>query len=325
MACSDLDGERANLQKIRFGLDHACSFDAMLHDDSIEIVVNLTPPQAHAGISLAAIDAGKSVYSEKPMALTRQEARLLIDAATRRGVHLCCAPDTILGAGVQHCRELVQRGEIGTVTSAVAHVLSPGHESWHPNPAFFYQRGGGPLMDMGPYFIAALAVLLGPVRNVAAMAQRPRAVRTIPGDLIEVEVPTHVAAVLGFEGALATLTTSFDVLATQNPYLELHGSQGTLVCPDPSEFSGLLRLWKDGQWKDLPSPYEYQTDHRGIGVVDLACALRLSRNPRMSSQLGYHIVDTMEAIAESAIRRCHIPVFSSFEQPAAMPCGKLEG
>ena len=220
----------------------------LLADPDVDTVLNLTIPAAHAEIALAAIAHGKDVYGEKPLAATFAQAREMVAAADAAGVRLGCAPDTVLGTGTQTARAAIDAGLIGTPIAASAVMITPGHERWHPNPDFYYREGGGPLLDMGPYYVAALVQLLGPVRSVIGAAGRPRAERVIAsgpraGERIPVEVDTHVTGVLEHEsGALSTITTSFDGMATTAAPIEVHGERGTLAVPDPNNFDGDVRL-----------------------------------------------------------------------------------
>ena len=226
----------------------ACSVDELLSDPRIQIVVNLTPPAVHAGVAMAVLLAGKSVYNEKPLALTCEDAHKMIEMATSGGLRIGCAPDTILGAGLQTCRKLIDDGAIGLPIAATAFMLCHGHESWHPDPEFYYQVGGGPMFDMGPYYLTALVSLLGPVSRVSGSDRASFSERVIgsspkKGQKIKVEVPTHVTGLLDFaNGAMGTIITSFDVWSHTLPHLEIYGSEGTLSLPDPNTFGGPVRL-----------------------------------------------------------------------------------
>ncbi|MBN1260037.1 MAG: Gfo/Idh/MocA family oxidoreductase, partial [Anaerolineae bacterium] len=242
-ACADRIPARARACAGRFGI-LALEPEALLASPEVDIVLNLTPPAAHYAVSLAAIRAGKHVYSEKPLAATFEEGKALLEAARQHDVLIGCAPDTFLGQGIQTCRQVIAAGRIGLPVAATAFMVCHGHEDWHPAPDFYYQPGGGPLFDMGPYYLTALVHLLGSLRRVGAFARASfpqRTVASVPGQerILEVAVHTHYAASLEFEtGALATLVMSFDVWQANLPHLEIYGSQGSLFCPDPNTFAG---------------------------------------------------------------------------------------
>jgi predicted dehydrogenase len=331
-AVADIDTARAGQQAAEHGVPRALSVDALLTDPGIQIVVNLTVPKVHAAVSLAAIAAGKHVYSEKPLAVTRAAGQQLLEAATEHGVRLGCAPDTFLGGGQQTCRKLIDDGWIGEPVAAVAFMMSHGPESWHPNPDFFYQVGGGPLLDMAPYYLTSLVNLLGPVRRVAGSARASFAERiaTSPehfGRRLPVEVATHVAALLDFAaGPTATLITSFDVWHANLPRIEIYGSEGTLSVPDPNIFGGVVRVRRAGAagWSDAPLLFDDQVG-RGIGVADLAYAISSGRPQRASGELAYHVLDVMQAVVESSEADRHVALESACGRPAPLPLGLLRG
>jgi len=238
--CADLEPERARRLEAEHGIPAAPSTEALLADPEVELVLNLTVPAAHAEVSLAAVSHGKHVYSEKPVAVTLEDGRRVLEAAERAGVRVGCAPDTFLSGSLQACRRLVDEGAIGEPVAAVAFFAEHGHEAWHPAPDFYYEPGGGPLLDMGPYYLTALVSLLGPIARVAGSARASFPERVIGngprrGERIEVRVPTHVAGVVDFAGgAIGTLVTSFDVWGSTLPRIEVYGSEGSLSVPDPN-------------------------------------------------------------------------------------------
>jgi predicted dehydrogenase len=327
LACADLDLARAKAQAAAYGVPRACTPDQLLADDAIELVVNLTIPAAHAAVAAACIDAGKSVYNEKPLAVARPDGERLLAAARVRGVRVGAAPDTFLGAGLQTCRALIDAGAIGEPVAATAFMLGHGPEGWHPNPQFFYAEGAGPLFDMGPYYLTTLIALLGPVARVSGAARISFPTRTISsqpfaGETIQVAVPTHVAATLEMvRGPIATLITSFDVWHSQLPRIEVYGSLGTIVVPDPNTFGGpvLLRRAADEAWHEQPLEHGYGENSRGLGVADMALALREGRPHRASGEMAYHVLDLMHAIYESAESGRHIAPTSQCAQPEALP------
>jgi len=331
-ACADLVEEKAKAKAAEFGC-RAMTVEDLLADPQIRIVVNLTVPGAHAAVAMAAVEAGKSVYNEKPLTIERQEGRRLLEAAAARGVRVGCAPDTFLGAGLQTCRKLLDDGAIGQPVAATAFMLCHGHESWHPAPEFYYRRGGGPMFDMGPYYLTALVSLLGPVRRVTGSARVTFPQRTITsqpkaGTVIDVEVPTHVAAVLDFvDGAVATLVTSFDVWAAVHPPIEVYGSDGTLSVPDPNGFGGTVRLKRPGDrdWTEVPHTHGYADNSRGLGVADLAAALRSGRAHRASGELAYHVLDVMHAIHDASATGRHVELQSTCQRPAPLPASLAPG
>ncbi|MGH2390704.1 MAG: Gfo/Idh/MocA family protein [Chloroflexota bacterium] len=322
-ACADLDPARAQARAEEFGVPRACTVDELLADPTIELVLNLTVPQAHASVGQAVLGAGKSLYLEKPLALDREDGRALLETARARGLRVGAAPDTFLGAGLQTCRALIDEGAIGDPVAAIAHMLCHGHESWHPDPAFYYKRGGGPLFDMGPYYLTALVSLLGPVRSVVGAARAAFPERTITsrpraGERITVEVPTHTAAVLEFaSGPIATLVMSFDVWQSEAPRLEIHGSAGSLSVPDPNTFAGPVRLYRAAEpgWKEAPLIPGYVDNSRGIGVADMAAAIREGRPHRANGDLAYHVLDVMQAIHETAVSGRRLTIGSTCERP----------
>lgn len=333
VACADLIVERAQERATEYGVPRACTTDELLADPEIDIVVNLTTPDAHGEVGLLAIEAGKSVHNEKPLALTRDEGRQLLEAASARGVRIGCAPDTFLGGGLQTCRKLIDDGAIGEPVGATAFMLCPGHESWHPSPAFYYQLGGGPMFDMGPYYLTALISMLGPVKRVTGSARITFPERTITsqplyGTVVEVETPTHVAGILEFaSGAVGTILTSFDVQASALPPIEIYGSEGTLAVPDPNIFGGPVRVRRSpaADWEEIPLTHGYTENSRGIGVADMAYALRSGRAHRANGELAYHVLDVMQAFLDSSLEGRHIELSSTCSRPTPLPVGLRHG
>jgi predicted dehydrogenase len=326
-ACADIDATRAAAAAEQFGIPRACTPDELLADPSIDIVINLTPPTAHAVVSLAAIAAGKHVYSEKPLGVDAAEGRSILEAADAAGVRVGCAPDTFLGAGLQTARRLIDDGAIGTPVAAAAFVGNHGPEAWHPNAEIFYRRGGGPLFDLGPYYLTALVGLLGPVRRVTGSARASFAERTAPDRRIPVTIPTHLAGILDFEaGPIATITASFDVWGTLTPHIEIHGETGSLSLPDPNGFGGPVRLFRPGSdaWEDVPLTHD-ERPSRGIGVADMAEAIRTGRPHRASGALGQHVLEIAEAIHAASASGAHVQIASTCPRPEPLPAGMLPG
>lgn len=293
--------------------------------DDVDIILNLTIPAAHHDVALAAIDAGKPVYTEKPLAATTKQAREILDAAAQAGVAVGCAPDTVLGTGIQTARAALDSGQIGKPIAAAAFMTTPGHERWHPAPEFYYQPGGGPLLDMGPYYLTALITLLGPIRRVAGMASTPQPTRTtVAGKTFPVDVATHVTGVLEHtNGALSTLLMSFEVWAADLPRIEVYGTGGSLSVPDPNGFHGPVRIFRAGSetWADQPEAGGYPNAARGYGLSDFARAIRSGGQPRASGDLAYHVLDVMESLLTAAQTGNSVPVTSTVERPAPVPGG----
>ena len=327
VACADLVPERAQAKAAEFSIPKACSVDELLADPEIDIVLNLTIPNAHAAVAFAAVDAGKSVYNEKPLTISRQDGMKLLRRASEKGVLVGCAPDTFLGAGLQTCRDVINSGAIGTPVAATAHMLCHGHESWHPDPEFYYKVGGGPMFDMGPYYLTALIHLMGPVQQVAGIANITFPERTITsepkkGTTITVDTPTHIAGLMNFaNGAAGTVVTSFDVWAANMPLIEVYGTKGSLSVPDPNGFGGTVRFWQTDKraWEDVPVTRLYAENSRGIGVADMACALRTGRPHRANGELAYHVLDIMHAFHDSSKDRTFVTLESTCSQPKTLP------
>jgi predicted dehydrogenase len=328
VACADAVPERAAERGAEYGVPAVRTVAELLAEPSIEVILNLTTPDAHAPVAQAALDAGTGVYNEKPLAIALDDGKRLVETARTRGVRLGAAPDTFLGGGLQTCRQLIDEGAIGEPVAATAFMLIPGHERWHPQPDFYYQAGGGPLFDMGPYYLTALISLLGPVRRVTGSTRVTFAERTIhtgprAGERIAVEVPTHQAALLDFgRGPIATLVTSFDVWASQAPKLEIYGSEGSLGLPDPNTFGGPVRMRGAGSviWRDVPVTRPYTKNSRGLGLADLAAGLRAGalQAHRASGELAYHVLEVMHAVELASRESRHIEIASTCERPAPM-------
>lgn len=321
-ACADLEPARAADLAKRGGFA-AVSTDDLLADPGIEIVLVLTPPAAHAAVSMAAIAAGKHVYSEKPLATDRAGAAAILAAADAAGVRVGGAPDTFLGGGLQTARSMIDDGAIGTPLTANASAAYLGPERWHPNPGIFYAPGGGPLLDLGPYYVAALVNLLGPVRRVAAIGRGVGSQRVIgsgprAGDTIVSEVPTSVVGNLEFaSGAIAGLTASFDIVASDVPHLEIHGTAGSLVLGDPNWFDGPVRYRPRGAtaWEDIPLRFD-ATVGRGVGLADMINAIRSGTPHRASGAFAFHVLDVLLTLEAAATAERWLPVGSSVERPA---------
>ncbi|YCK80515.1 Gfo/Idh/MocA family oxidoreductase [Arthrobacter sp. D3-18] len=330
VAVADLDPARAQAVADSYEGVRALTVDHLLAADDVDLVLNLTIPAAHADIALKAVAAGKSVYGEKPLAATTAEARQVLDAAAAAGVTVGCAPDTVLGTGIQTARKAIDDGRIGSPVSATATMATPGHERWHPNPDFYYQPGGGPLLDMGPYYVSALVTLLGPVVSVVGAASHTRSERTIgsgprQGQKVPVDIDSHVTGVLVHaSGALSTLFMSFDAVKTKSPNIEIHGETGSLIVPDPNHFDGDVQLFALGaeDWETLPVSAGYVDSGRGFGIADLA-ATPAGQEPRAGGQLAFHALDVMESVLESAKSGKAVAIQSTASRPAVVELTEL--
>ena len=329
VACADLDVERAKAKAAEYGV-RGDTVEELLADPDIEMIVNLTVPQAHGPVCLQALEAGKHVYVEKPLSATREEARQVLELAERKGLRVGGAPDTFLGGGIQTCIKLIEDGWIGTPIGATAFMVGGGPESWHPSPEFFYQKGGGPMFDMGPYYLTALIALLGPIARVtgsAGISFPERLITSQPkfGQKVRVETPTHVAGVLDFAaGPIGTILTSFDVKGgSLLPRIEVYGSEGTLQVPDPNTFGGPVRVWRAGakEWSEIPLTHGKTENARGVGAADMAKAIRAGREHRASGELAYHVLEAMFGIHDASAQGAHYAMKSTCRKPAPLPLG----
>jgi predicted dehydrogenase len=327
-ACVDAVPGRAEQLAGRYGAS-VRSLDEVLQDDAIDAIVNLTPPLAHEAVTRAALEAGKATFSEKPLGVEFAEGEGLVELARTNNVALGCAPDTFLGVGLQTARAVIDRGDIGEPLAANAFMLGSGPESWHPSPTIFYQRGAGPLFDMGPYYLTTLVQLLGPARSVSASARISRAQRLIGsepmrGQLIEVEVPTHVGALVEFAaGPIASLVTSFDVQATRYDNIEVYGTDATLSVPNPNTFDGPVRIKRVGDegWTDLDLLPARVPQRRGIGLADMMWAQRTGRPHRASASLALHVLEIMTGALAAADAGRRIDLRTTSERAAPLPIG----
>ena len=331
VACADMLPERACAKAEEFSIPRVCTVEEMLADPTLDLIINLTIPQAHYSVALQAVSAGKSVWNEKPLTITRADGQALLRAARASGVLVGCAPDTFLGAAHQTCRKLIDEGWIGEPVAATAFMTCRGHESWHPDPEFYYQVGGGPMFDMGPYYLTALVNLLGPVKRSTGATRISFPERTITsekkfGEVIPVEVPTHIVGVLDFaSGPIGTIITSFDVMHARLPSIEIYGTHGSMSVPDPNGPGGQVQINRHGAWMEIPHTHPYASMSRSMGVADMAYALRSGRPHRASGDLAYHVLDIMHAIHDASRSDAHVYLESSVERPAPMPMYLREG
>lgn len=325
---ADLDIERAAAVGAAEGVPGG-SVDELLADPEVDIVLNLTIPAAHADISLRALEAGKHVYGEKPLTVTLAEARTVRELAQQRGLWVGCAPDTVLGTGIQTARRAVDDGLIGRPVAATATMAIPGHEAWHPNPDFYYAPGGGPLYDMGPYYLHALITLLGPVAQVSAVASHPRDERVIAtgpraGERVPVLTETHITGLLEHVGgATTTLTMSFDTVGTRAVPIEVHGLEGSLIVPDPNEFTGTTLLKVRGKdWEALPVSAGYEGSARGFGLLDYH-RTAAGDVPRADAGIAFHALEIMETMMTSSVEGRRLELGPAASRPAAVPLTSL--
>jgi predicted dehydrogenase len=331
IALSDANPAAAEARAAEFGIP-ARSVDAVLADPAVEIVLNLTVPKAHVEVGLRAIAAGKHVHSEKPLGVTVAEARKLIEAAAAKGLRVGCAPDTFLGGAHQTARQSIDEGLIGRPVGGAAFFMCPGHERWHPNPGFYYLGGGGPMLDMGPYYVTDLVNLLGPVASVSGMATRTRSERLVTskplaGSRVPVEVSTHFAGTLAFvSGATVSMTMSFDVARHKHVPIEIYGETGSLIVPDPNYFGGRIEFATASEdWREVPIRHAYADgNYRILGVADMAQAIRADRPHRASGALAFHVLEVMEAFQTSSDSGSVIPMTTRPERPAPLPAGGLD-
>ena len=332
VSCADIVPEVAQAK----AEEHDCiaqSVEELLANPDVELVINLTIPAVHAEVSIKALEAGKHVHCEKPLAVELEDGKRVIELAKEKGLKVGCAPDTFMGAGLQTCRKILDDGWIGHPVSGSAFMMSRGPEGWHPNPAFFYERGAGPLFDMGPYYITALVHLLGPVKRVMAITSKAFEVRTATckeqfGKQLPVDVPTHNVGALEFHsGAVFTMTISFDVHKHLHKPIEIYGTEGSMQVPDPNTFKGPVQVWTatEKKWKDQALSHPYADNMRGIGAADMAMSIREGTQQRTSGELAYHVLEVMHAFEASSDSGKEVILESKPAQPEALPLGLIEG
>jgi predicted dehydrogenase len=343
-ACADLNQKLAEERAVEYGVK-AMNTKDLLSSNEIDIVLNLTVPVAHFDVSMAAVKAGKHVYSEKPLTLSLKDGLALAKVAKAKKVKVCCAPDTILGGSHQLARKAIDDGLVGKITSGTAVIMGHGMEHWHPNPDFFFKPGGGPVLDMGPYYIGNLINLIGPVKRVAALSSMASKTRTISsqprnGEKIKVKTPTNFHALLEFaNGATVTLLASWDVWAHRHANMELYGTGGSLYVPDPNFFGGdVLATAKNGAPEPLPKwdhPFgvdnqkngagDMVANYRSAGVADLADAVKKHRDARCSIDRALHAVEIMTAIQKSGETGKFVDIKTKCTQPKLLSPDEARG
>ncbi|WP_059105668.1 Gfo/Idh/MocA family protein [Shouchella shacheensis] len=322
-AVADINRGRAEQQAEKYGIDRVLSVEELIRDEEIELVLNLTIPAVHAEIALAALSAGKHVYGEKPLAITLDEGKQILELAKAKGLLVGNAPDTFLGGAHQTARSIIEAGRIGTPISATAFMMNHGHEHWHPDPHFYYQEGAGPMFDMGPYYLTALVNMMGPAKRVTGstgMAYQERRISSQPlaGESIIVKTPTQINGIIDFtSGAVASIITSFDTWHHRLPHIEIYGTEGSLSVPDPNQFGGdvFVRGEKDEEWNFVPSQYGHTDNSRGVGLADMAAAILEGRTPRASGDLSYHVLEMMHGFHYASERGEHYKMTSSCTKP----------
>ena len=343
--CASLDEAESRAKAEQFGIPRVATPDEVIADPNIDCILNLTIPAAHAPISLAALEAGKHVYSEKPFVTDMEDGKKILALAKQKGLYVGNAPDTFLGGRMQTCQELLDSGVIGDATGVSAFVATRGVDRYHPNPDFYYAHGGGPLFDLGPYYLTAMVAMLGPISRVAGMAKKTyeeRMIGSLPrrGEMMKVEVGTHINSLLQFEnGVQGNLFTSFDVWDTQLPRIEIYGTKGTICLADedptdgPNVFGGqvLYKTQADARWSDRPrvrlqehwnvasNTRDYNDEHRGLGLVDMAYAIQNKRPCRASGDMAMHVFEVMTKILESAATNQFSDIESRCAKPGLLP------
>lgn len=324
---ADMRPEASQARAAEFGL-RSMSIDEMLASPDIQLIINLTIPRAHVEVGLKALASGKHVYSEKPLGINFAEGKTLLDAANKAGLRIGSAPDTFLGGSHQQARAVVDSGALGQIVGGTAFFQCPGHEAWHPDPAFYYDIGGGPVLDMGPYYITDLVNLLGPIARVSAMSSRLRNQRPVlsepkQGQIMDVKVDTHVTGSLGFaNGAVVQVALSFDVPAHKHVPLELYGTEASLIVPDPNFFGGDVELRKRGRdeaWANVPVTQPYADgNYRSMGVADMAQGILDNRPHRANGDLALHVLEVMEAFETASREGRTIDIKTPVERPAPL-------
>lgn len=333
-AICDLDVEKTKTAAEKYHINLILGYEEMLACEEIQIILNLTTPQSHYKICKDILNAGKHAYVEKPLSLHTEEGKELVELAKSKKLLLGCAPDTFLGAGIQTAIKAINDGLVGEVIGATAFMMCHGHESWHPDPEFYYQAGGGPMFDMGPYYLTALVSMIGPVSEVVGMNQITFPERIITseqkfGEKVPVEVPTHVNGLLKFaNGAIGNIITSFDVWGSTLPRIEIYGTRGSLVVPDPNCFDGkvLIKQYFDKDFQELPLTSIYSMNSRGVGLSDLAnCVITESTENRASGALACHILEIMHALHVSQEEKTFIPITTTCTRPKQMESYLVKG
>jgi predicted dehydrogenase len=322
--CADIDAERAKAQAAAYDVPGSGSVEQALDHPGVGLVVNLTTPAAHAQVAAAAVRAGKHVWNEKPLTLDVATGQHLLELARAANLRVGCAPDTVLGAGIQSARRLIAQGGIGSPLSALTLLQGPGPEGWHPDPEFLFAKGAGPLFDLGPYYLSALATIFGPASRVAGVSRQARTTRSVgrgpkQGTEFPVQVPTYTAALAEYAaGQAAQLLFSWDSPLSRHGFLEITGTEATLAVPDPNRFDGDLRIRRVGDDDWAPIPSAGARAGRGMGVIDMARAILAGEPHRASGDMALHVLEMMTKIDLSAATGHFEPVETTFGTPAPL-------
>jgi predicted dehydrogenase len=332
VAAADIKPDVAKAKAAEWGIPKSCSVEELLADPQVEVVLNLTVPKAHGPVALASLDAGKHIYMEKPLAITRADGLAIMAKARDKNLRVGCAPDTFMGSGIQTARHAIDAGRIGRPVAFEAFMMCPGHESWHPSPEFHYQVGGGPMYDMGPYYLTALLNLLGPVKRLCGLAtiEIPRRIATSAskyGVVMDVQTPDHVLGLMEFQnGAAGTIVQSFATWHGLNGVLTIHGTEGAIQVPDPNRFDGVVKFRgkDDKDWIDLPPVFSHDYG-RAVGLAEMAKAIRSGREFRATGEQGMYVLDLMQGFLDSSEQGRHYQPSTQYLRPQPMPVGKEFG
>lgn len=328
LGCADVLPERAKAAAETYHLPKKYQTPEELYNDGdVDIVINLTTPGSHFEVCSKALEAGKHTYVEKPLSISLEDGAKLAALAESKGLRIGGAPDTFLGGGIQTCRKLIDDGWIGEPVSATAFLVGHGHESWHPDPEFYYKAGGGPMFDMGPYYLTALINLIGPVKRITGSTRitfPQRRITSEPkyGQMIQVDVPTHIAGVMDFaNGAVGTIITSFDSWGGNLPRIEIYGAEGSMSVPDPNGFGGeiLVKRWDHKEWSAMPFSHGYTENSRGLGVAEMADAIMANRPHRASGTLTHHVLEAMHGFHIASDTEKHYHMQTPGIRPERLP------
>ena len=332
-ACSDMNMERAKASAAKYGIPQVQTVDELMANPEVDIVLNITIPAGHFEICERALLAGKHAYVEKPLSVTMEQAKRLVALADEKGLYLGCAPDTFLGGGLQTCRQILDSGEIGEPVAATAFFGHHGPERFHPDPAFLYKEGAGPMLDIGPYFLTSLVSMLGPAKTVCGMTHSGFERRTITfdcpkkGETFPVETPSHVTGTVQFaSGITATVLTSFDLWGHTLPFMEIYGTKGTLRLPNPDTFGGPVAILKAGEstFREVPVTMPYSENSRGVGLADMAWSIAEGRQHKAQGRMALHVLEILKAFLASAEQQQYITLETSCTRPEAFPAGGVK-
>lgn len=331
-ACADINKAAADAKAAEFSVK-SLSVKEIMADKEIELIVNLTIPAVHSEINMLALESGKHVYCEKPFAVELTDGIKIAETAKRKKLRIGSAPDTFLGAGYQTCRKILDDGWIGKATNGTAVLLGKGPEGWHPNPFFFYQKGAGPMFDMGPYYMTALVALLGPVKYVTASAtsfskERTAGHKDILGEKIKVEVPTHYTGFMEFHsGAIITVIVGWETYRHTHGPIQIHGTEGSMQCPDPNAFGGPVKIFRPGNqdWADSILTHSYSGNSRMLGVADMISGIRNGKSHRCSGELAVHVLEVMHSFEASTKKGGKVEIKNKCQHPQPLKTGLMEG